>query len=132
MAQYVDGFLLPIPRNRLSDYQRVAEKVADVWKEYGALEYCENVGDDLNREGTLAFTNVVDANKDEVIIFGWVVFESKQARDLANKKVAADPRMVELIEPLIEPENPVFDAGRMAYGGFRTLVQSSKVKLNKE
>jgi uncharacterized protein YbaA (DUF1428 family) len=118
MAHYIDGFVLPIPRDRLDEYQRVVEAVAEIWKEHGALEYREYVGDDLKLEGTRSFTEVVAATEDEAIVFGWVVFESREARDLANEKVAADPRMADLIDG---PDSG-FDAKRMAYGGFRSLV----------
>ena len=123
MSNYIDGFVLPIPRDRLDDYQRVAEKVADIWKEHGAIDYFEYVGDDLNREGTLSFSEIVAAKENEVIIFGWVVFESREARDLANEKVATDPRMIDLIDPLIDPSSPIFDAERMAYGGFKSFFR---------
>ena len=124
MAHYIDGFVLPIPRDRLDEYQRVAEAVADIWKEHGALDYREFVGDDMNREGTRSFTDLHAATKDEAIVFGWVTFDSREARDLVNEKVAADPRMPDLIAPLMDPSNPVFDAKRMGYGGFKPLVQS--------
>jgi uncharacterized protein YbaA (DUF1428 family) len=120
MAHYIDGFVLPIPRDRLNEYKRVVEAVAEIWKEHGALDYLEYVGDDLILEGTRSFTDLVAATEDETIVFGWVVFDSREARDLANEKVAADPRMADLIDP----SNPVFDAKRMAYGGFRSLVGS--------
>ena len=124
MAHYIDGFVLPVPRERLNEYQRIVEAVADIWKEHGALDYREYVGDDLNLQGTRSFTDLVAATEDETIVFGWVVFYSRDARDLANEKVAADPRMADLIDPLIDPSNPVFDAKRMAYGGFQSLVRS--------
>lgn len=117
MANYVDGFVFPIPRDRLSEYRRLSEAAAKIWKEHGALDYCEYVGDDLALEGTRSFTDVVAAKENEVIVFGWVVFESREARDLANEKVAADPRMV----TLVESSNSGFDARRMAYGGFKPL-----------
>ena len=90
-------------------------------KEHGALDYREYVGDDLRLEGTRSFTDLVAATKDEAIVFGWVVFDSREARDLANEKVAADPRMVDVIDS----SNSGFDAKRMAYGGFQPLVPSS-------
>ena len=124
MAQYIDGFVLPIPGDSLNEYRRVVETVAEIWKEHGALDYLEYVGDDLSLEGTRSFTDLVDANKNEVIVFGWVVFESRVARDRANEKVATDPRMVELMQPLTDPSNPIFDAKRMAYGGFQSLVRA--------
>lgn len=125
MSNYIDGFVLPIPQDQLNEYKGIAEKIADIWKEYGALAYFEYVGDDLYLEGTRSFTELVDATEDEVIIFGWVVFESREARDLANSKVPADPRMKDLITPLIDPSRPIFDASRMVYGGFHPLVRSN-------
>ena len=121
MAHYVDGFVFPVPRDRLSEYKRVAEAAAEIWKEHGALDYLEYVGDDLKLEGTRSFTDLVAATENETIVFGWVVFESREARDLANEKVAADPRMADLIAS----SNSGFDAKRMAYGGFQSLVRSS-------
>ena len=118
MAHYVDGFVLPVPRDRLSEYKRVAEAVAAIWKEHGALDYYEYVGDDLQRYGTRSFIDLVAATQDEAIVFGWVVFDSRETRDLANEKVAADPRMADLIDS----SNTGFDANRMAYGGFESLV----------
>lgn len=121
MAQYIDGFVLPVPRDRLNEYERLAEEVAKIWKEHGALDYLEYAGDDMNREGTRSFTDLVAATEDETIVFGWVVFDSREARDLANEKVAADPRMADLVDS----SNSGFDAKRMAYAGFRSLVRSS-------
>ena len=123
MADYIDGFAFPVPQDRLSEYQRVAQAVAEIWREHGALDYREYVSDDLEREGTGSFTDLVDAKDGEAIVFGWVAFASREARDMANEKVASDPRMANLIEPLVDPSNPVFDAERMAYGGFQPLVR---------
>ena len=118
MANYIDGFVLPIPRDRLDQYKQVVEAVAEIWKEHGALAYKEFIGDDMNLEGTRSFTDALTTAEDEAVLFGWVVFESRQARDLANEKVAADPRMVELMNAT----ETGFDAERMAYGGFRSFV----------
>ncbi|WDE07836.1 DUF1428 domain-containing protein [Thalassomonas viridans] len=122
MTNYIDGFVLPVPRDQLQVYREVVEKVAEIWKEHGALDYSEYVGDDSSLEGTRSFTDAANTKEDEVVIFGWVVFESREARDLANKKVAADPRMTDLIKPLTDTSRPIFDAERMVYGGFRPLV----------
>ena len=124
MANYIDGFVFPISRDRLDAYQRLAEAAAEIWKEHGALDYCEYVGDDMKLEGTRSFTDLVTASEDEIIVFGWVEFDSREARDLANEKVAADPRMAELMAT----SNSGFDASRMAYGGFRSFVGSSGVR----
>jgi len=121
MAHYIDGFVLPIPRDCLDEYQRVVEAVAEIWKEHGALDYREYVGDDLNLEGTRSFTDLIVASDGEAIVFGWVEFESRAARDLANERVAADPRMADLMNS----SNTGFDAERMAYAGFQPFVRSS-------
>jgi len=122
MAIYIDGFVLPIPRIHLEEYKKVAEKVAEIWKEYGALSYCEYVGDDLSLEGTRSFIDAVDLKDDEVVVFGWVTFPNKEIRDKANKQVPKDPRMTALVGPLTDPERLIFDASRMVYGGFQALV----------
>lgn len=122
MTHYIDGFVLPVPRDQLKVYRDVVEKVAKIWKEHGALDYSEYVGDDFSLEGTRSFTDVTNAKKDEAVIFGWVVFESREARDLATERVAADPRMTDLIKPLTHTLTPIFDAKRMMYGGFRPLI----------
>lgn len=119
MAHYIDGFTFPVPRKRLGEYNSLVEKVAEIWIEHGALSYSEYVGDDLKLAGTRSFNELLEATEDEVIIFGWVVFESREARDLANQKVAVDPRMGELMGV----SDAGFNAERMAYGGFKSLVQ---------
>jgi len=122
MERYIDGFVLPIPRDRLDEYRQVVAAVAGIWKEHGALEYVECVGDDMSRTGTRTFAEMLSASEGDVVIFGWVVFESKESRDVVNKKVETDPRMVDLVAPLLESPNPVFDGQRMAYAGFRPLL----------
>ncbi len=123
MKNYIDGYVLPIPRIYIDEYKKVAEKVAEIWKEYGAIAYFEFVGDELSLEGTKSFTEAVEAKEDEEIVFGWVVFPSKEVRDSANKKVPQDPRMAALVEPLTNAEKLIFDASRMVYGGFKPLVE---------
>lgn len=124
MAHYIDGFVLAISRDHLDDYKRLVEAASEIWKDHGALDYREYVGDDLVLDGTRSFTDVIRATEGEAIVFGWVEFESREARDLANKKVAADPRMVDLMNS----SDSGFDAERMAYGGFQPLVRSSNAK----
>lgn len=124
MSNYIDGFVLPIPKKHLDEYRSVAEKVAEVWKEHGALAYFEYVGEDLKLEGTRSFPEATGATDEEAIIFGWVVFDSRETRDLANQKVISDPRMMDLVGPLTDPSKMIFNAERMVYGGFELLVQS--------
>lgn len=127
MTVYIDGFVLPVPRDQLDTYKEVVERVAEIWKEHGAIDYSEYVIDDSSLEGTRSFEEAANAREDEAVIFGWVSFESRDARDLANRKVAADPRMAELIHPLTRAPRAIFDAERMLYGGFRSLVKSTSL-----
>ena len=122
MKSYIDGFVLPIPLKHLDRYQKAAEKIAEIWKEYGALSYREYVGDSMTLEGTRSFIDATVAKEDEVVIFGWVEFESREARDLANEKVPLDPRMKDIVAPLLDAEDLIFNAERMVYGGFKPIV----------
>ncbi len=120
MGRYIDGFVIPVPKDRIEDYRRMAEKAALVWKEYGALDYWECVGDDLGGPGMVSFPQLAQAGPDETVVFAWVVFESREHRDRANEKIMADPRL----SGLMDPDRPIFDSRRMAYGGFRELVHA--------
>lgn len=117
MSPYIDGFVFPVPRDRLREYRRVAEAAAAIWKEHGALDYCEYVGDDLTLDGTRSFADLLDATEHDAVVFGWVAFASREVRDLANEKVASDPRMTDLLGST----DSGFVAERMAYGGFAAL-----------
>lgn len=119
MANYVDGFVLPIPRDCLDEYRELVEAVALVWREHGALDYREYVADDLGMEGVRSFAEAAAASDSETVIFGWVEFESREARDRANEQIAADPRMAKLMSG----SDTGFDAERMAFGGFRLLAR---------
>ena len=121
MSHYIDGFAFPIANDRLDDYRPLAEAVAEIWKEHGALAYYEYTGDDMTLDGTRSFVDVLSASENETIVFGWVVFESREARDLANQKVSTDPRM----EQLVTSVDSGFDPERMVYGGFKPLIQPS-------
>ncbi len=125
MSHYIDGFVFPIPRHRVDEYKRAAEAVAKIYREHGAIDYLEFVGDDLDRKGTRQFPGLIAATEDEIVVFGWIVFDSRESRDLVNERVEADPRMADLVAPLLDPSSPIFDPKRMAYGGFKPLVRSS-------
>lgn len=120
MARYIDGFVIPLAKDRVEDYRLVAEKASSIWKEHGALDYWECLGDDLTVEGMVSFSQLAQAGPEETVIFAWVVFESREQRDLANQKIMADPR----IQEIIGSDRPLFDCKRMAYGGFRELVHA--------
>lgn len=124
MANYIDGFVFPQPKIYINEYINIAEKVAAIWKDHGALNYLEFVGDELRSEGTKSFIETLDVKKDEIVIFGWVTFPSKEVRDLANNNVPNDPRMTDLVAPLINPNKLIFDSRRMVYGGFRSMIQT--------
>lgn len=119
LEKYVDGFLIPIAKDKVSEYREIAQKAGEVWKEHGALEYYECVGDDLDIEGMVSFQKAADTSEEETVIFSWIVFESREHRDRVNAIVMNDPRIKEMMETGPEP----FDYKRMAYGGFKTLVR---------
>ena len=115
---YVDGFLIPVPRRKLDTYRGIARKAGRVWKELGALEYRECVGDDLRAPGTsLTFPKSVRLKRGEVVVFSWIVYRSRAHRDRVNAKVMKDPRILKMMN-----DDMPFDVRRMAYGGFRVLV----------
>ena len=119
-TKYVDGFVIPLQRNKINLYRTSAEKACRIWKEHGALEFWECVGDDLEVKDQVPFPRLADAKPDETVIFSWIVFESRESRDQVNAKVMADPR----IKELCDASNSPFDFKRMAYGGFKVLVEA--------
>jgi len=116
---YVDGFLLAVPARKLAAYRRISAKAGRVWKEYGALEYRECIGDDLAQKGAATFQKRVKAKKGEVVVFSWIVYRNRRDRDRINKKVMADPRLA----AMADPKNLPFDAMRMFWGGFKPMVE---------
>jgi uncharacterized protein YbaA (DUF1428 family) len=120
MPRYVDGFVIPVPNDRIEDYRKVAEKASAIWKEHGALDYWECVGDDLDTKDMVSFKQLAGAGPDETVVFAWVVFESREARDQANVKIMADSRLI----AMMDKDKPLFEYKRMAYGGFKELVHA--------
>jgi uncharacterized protein YbaA (DUF1428 family) len=120
MPRYADGFLLAVPKRKLAEYRKISQKAGKVWKEYGALEYIESVGDDLKvKMGMgLSFTKVAKPKPGEVVVFSWILHKSRGDRDRINKKVTKDPRLANMMDPKSMP----VDMKRMAYGGFRVIV----------
>jgi len=115
---YVDGFVLPVPRKRLQDYRRMAQAAGKVWREHGALEFRECVGDDLKVKMGTPFTRLARLKRGETVFFSWIVYRSRAHRDRVNAKVMKDPRIARMMKDGPMP----FDVKRMAYGGFRTVV----------
>ena len=118
MSRYIDGFLLPVPKANIETYRRIARKAGKVWREHGALDYWECVGDDLEVEDMSSFLSAAKAKPDETVIFSWIVFRSRAHRDRVNAKVMKDPRLADMMDAKALP----FDSKRMAYGGFKELV----------
>jgi uncharacterized protein YbaA (DUF1428 family) len=116
--KYVDGFVAPVPKKNLAAYRRMARKAGKVWREYGALDYKECVGDDLNVKMGLPFPRLAKPKAGETVVFSYIVFKSRAHRDRVNAKVLKDPRIAEACDPKALP----FDCKRMAYGGFKTIV----------
>jgi uncharacterized protein YbaA (DUF1428 family) len=115
--RYVDGFVLPVPKKSIPSYRRMAKTAGKIWREHGALAFCECAGDDLKPKFGLPFPRLAKIKPSETVFFSFIVYKSRAHRDRVNKKVMQDPRM----DKLMNSQMP-FDAGRMAYGGFKALV----------
>jgi len=116
---YVDGFVLPVPEKNLAAYRRMSQKAGKIWKEHGALEYVECVADDVQSGKHTSFPQSVKLKPGEVVVFSWIVYKSRAQRDRINKKVMADPRLTDMMNPKDLP----FDGKRMFWGGFKPIVQ---------
>jgi uncharacterized protein YbaA (DUF1428 family) len=117
MAHYVDGFVLPVPKRNVEAYRRLARKAGRIWREHGALEFRECVGDDLNVKMGVPFPRRIALKPGETVMFSWIVFKSRAHRDRVNAKVMKDPRLADC-----DPKSMPFDFRRMLYGGFKVLV----------
>jgi uncharacterized protein YbaA (DUF1428 family) len=116
--RYVDGFVLAVPKRKLDAYRRMSLKAGKVWREHGALEYVECVGDDLKVKGMKTFPRLVKPKPGETVVFSWIVYRSRAHRDRVNAKVMKDRRLADMMDPKSMP----FDMKRMVYGGFQTLI----------
>lgn len=118
MAHYVDGFVLPVPKKNLAAYRRMAQKAARVWRDHGALQYAECVGDDLNVKCGMPFPRGIKIKPGETVFFSYIVYKSRAHRDRVNAKVMKDPRL----QTMCDPKKMPFDFKRMLYGGFKTVA----------
>ncbi len=118
MSNYVDGFVVPVPKARLADYKKLARKAAKIWIEHGALAVRENVADDVKPGKRTSFPQAVKLKDDEVVVFSWIEFKNRRSRDKINAAVMADPRLASMMDPKTHP----FDGKRMFWGGFKGLV----------
>lgn len=118
MANYIDGFVLPVPKRQFAAYRRMAQKSGRIWREHGAIEYVECVADDVKPGKWTSFPRSVKLKKGEVVVFSYVVYKSRKARDRVLAKVMKDPRLAEFMDPRKLP----FDGKRMFWGGFKPIV----------
>jgi uncharacterized protein YbaA (DUF1428 family) len=119
MTHYVDGFVVPVPTAKLDAYRQLAERAGRIWKEHGALQVWECAADDVKPGKLTSFPQSVQLKDDETVIFSWIVYNSREERDVINKKVMEDPRM----KDMMDPGNLPFDGKRMFFGGFKTIVE---------
>lgn len=117
--QYADAFVVPVPKENLRAYRRIAQMAGNIWCEHGALEYREYVGDHSNAEWGVPFPRNMELKHGETVVVAWIIFKSRAHRDEVNAQAMNDPRLSEL-----DPESMPFDAKRMVYGGFRLLVSA--------
>ena len=125
LAKYVDGFVIVVPKDKVAEYQKMAEGGKELWMKHGALQYMECMGEDLETRDTgggrpLSFIELTKAQPNETVWFSFIVFESKQHRDEVNAKVMAEmEKQAEEYRGAVMP----FDVKRMAYGGFEVKVE---------
>ena len=116
---YVDGFVLPLPRKNIQAYRRMAQKAGKIWMEHGALACRECVADDVKPGKLTSFPQSVKLKAGETVVFSWIVYKSRKARDTIIAQVMKDPRLADMMDP----KNTPFDGKRMIYGGFKTIVE---------
>jgi len=114
---YVDGFVLAVPKRKLAAYRRLSRSAGKVWRQHGALEYRECVGDDLRVKIGVPFPRLAKVRPGETVVFSWIVYKSRAARDRVNAKVMKDPRIAKSMKQPMP-----FDVKRMSCGGFTVLV----------
>ncbi len=118
--QYVDGFVLPVPKKKMALYRQMAAKASKVWKKHGALNYYECALEDSKAPFALPFPKGIKAKAGETVVFAYIVYKSRAHRDRVNAKVMKDPGMC----ADMDPNNMPFDCKRMLYGGFDVIVNS--------
>ena len=117
--QYVDGFVVPVPKKNLPAYRRMAKEAGKVWRDHGALEFREFVAEDVKVGKWTSFPRSVKLKPGETVIFSWIVYKSRAHRDRVNAKVMKDPRLAKMMNPKAMP----FDGKRMIFGGFEKILE---------
>lgn len=125
--KYVDGFVIVVPEKNLTAYRKMAEEAGKIWKKYGALEYIESVGEDLDPDVPaemkgVTFTQMAGANTGETVVFSYILFNSRQHRDEVNARVMKEMD-AEMNKPEKKGKPMPFDMKRAAYGGFNVIVE---------
>jgi uncharacterized protein YbaA (DUF1428 family) len=115
---YVDGFVVPVPKKSLAAYRAMARKAGKVWREHGALQYCECAADDVKWGKRTSFPRSVKQKSSETVWFSFIVYKSRKDRDRVLAKVMKDKRL----SAMMDPKGMPFDAKRMIYGGFKVVV----------
>jgi len=117
--EYVDGFIVPVPKKKITAYRALARKAGKIWREHGALDYRECIAEDVKVGKLTSFPRSVKLKPGEVVVFSWITYKSRKDRDRINAKVMNDPRLADMMDPKATP----FDGKRLIYGGFDTLVK---------
>ena len=114
--EYIDGFVAAVSNDKKEDYIAFARQAAAVFKDHGATRIVECWGDDVPDGETTSFPMAVKRGENETVVFSWVAWPSKEARDKGNEKVMADPRLKDM------DEHVPFDGSRIIYGGFQMVL----------
>ncbi len=117
--QYVDGFILPVPKKNINKYKKMAKLSGKVWRDHGAIDYVECMAEDVKPGKITSFPQSVKLKKGEVVFFSWATYKSKAHRNQVMKKVMSDPRLASFMDPKKMP----FDGMRMFWGGFTPVVK---------
>ena len=121
-SKYVDGFVLVVPKKNLAAYKKMATLGGKVWKKNGAIDYKECVADDMNPKYVkFTFPKMTKARPGEVVFFSYITYKSRAHRDQVNAKVMKDPMMN---DPKYKDMPMPFDMKRMAFGGFKVMVDA--------
>ena len=118
MGKYVDGYVVPVPKDKVDAYRELAAKAGEIWREHGALEYVECLAEDVKPGEVTSFPQSVKLEPGETVVFAWIVYESREQRDRINEMVMKDPRLANM-----DPETMPFDTKRMFWGGFEQFVK---------
>ena len=116
---YVDGFIVPLPKKNVAAYRSMSKKCGKIWMEHGALSYVECIADDVKLGKRTSFPRSVKLKRGEVVVFSWITYKSRAARDRIMDQVMKDKRLAKMMNPGAMP----FDGKRMIFGGFKAFLE---------